>query len=229
MGAQRAKKAYAWVHDPSNKKTIEEVSAAERELIGGIEKLQELQGSELRQEMEDLVEPVKMARKAAGNLIRQIEKSKESLARLVYAIGIRFVGERTAQLLAEHFGSLEKFREATPDDFYEVEEIGPKVAQSIVDFFREKRNSDVIEKLAQAGLRIEEEKSRKGGELSGRNAICSDRHSAALASRRGNRHDRSGRRARYWVRQQEDELRGGGRGSRIQACKGAGARDYDLE
>jgi len=101
-------------------------------------------------------------------LLEEIEKSKQAeLARVVYAVGIRFVGERTAQLLAEHFGSMDKFREATPEELYEVEEIGPKVAQSIVEFFHEKRNRDVIEKLRKAGLQFEQQKRRAGGSLEG--------------------------------------------------------------
>ena len=110
----------------------------------------------------------RMGKKSAQNVLGEIEKSKQAeLARVIYALGIRFVGERTAQLLAEHFGSMDKFREAAPDDLYEVEEIGPKVAQSIVEFFREKRNREVIEKLRKAGLQFEQKKRRGGGPLEG--------------------------------------------------------------
>lgn len=119
-------------------------------------------------ELDQLAGLERMGKKSAQNVLDEIEKSKQAeLARVIYAIGIRFVGERTAQLLAEHFGSMDKFRDAAPDDLYEVEEIGPKVAQSIVEFFREKRNRDVIEKLRKAGLQFEQKKRRSGGPLEG--------------------------------------------------------------
>ena len=121
-----------------------------------------------RLELEQLASLERMGKKSAQNLLEEIEKSKQAeLARVIYAVGIRFVGERTAQLLAEHFGSMDKFREATPEELYEVEEIGPKVAQSIVEFFHEKRNRDVIEKLRKAGLQFEQKKRRGGGSLEG--------------------------------------------------------------
>jgi DNA ligase (NAD+) len=117
---------------------------------------------------EQLVALERMGKKSAQNLLEEIEKSKTAeLARVIYAIGIRFVGERTAQLLAEHFGSMDKFREATPEELYEVEEIGPKVAQSIVEFFHERRNRNVIEKLRKAGLQFEQKKRRAGDSLAG--------------------------------------------------------------
>jgi DNA ligase (NAD+) len=123
-------------------------------------------------EMEQLASLERMGRKSAQNLLEEIEKSKQAeLARVIYAIGIRFVGERTAQLLAEHFGSMDKFRDAAPEELYEVEEIGPKVAQSIVEFFLEKRNRDVVEKLRKAGLQFEQKKHRTGGTLEGKQFV----------------------------------------------------------
>ena len=119
-------------------------------------------------DVEQLAGLERMGEKSAQNVLEEVEKSKTAeLARVIYAIGIRFVGERTAQLLAQHFGSMDKFREAKPEELYEVEEIGPKVAQSIVEFFREKRNLDVIEKLRKAGLQFEQKKRRTGGSLEG--------------------------------------------------------------
>jgi DNA ligase (NAD+) len=114
----------------------------------------------------------RMGKKSARNLLEEIEKSKTAeLPRVIYAIGIRFVGERTAQLLAEHFGSMDKLREATAEELHEVEEVGPKVAQSIVEYFREERNSEVLEKLRRAGLKFEQKKRRGGGSLEGRQFV----------------------------------------------------------
>ncbi|HET9177027.1 MAG TPA: NAD-dependent DNA ligase LigA [Terriglobia bacterium] len=114
----------------------------------------------------------RMGKKSARNLLEEIEKSKSAeLPRVIYAIGIRFVGERTAQLLAEHFGSMKKLQEAAVEELYEVEEVGPKVAQSIVEYFHEGRNRDVIEKLRRAGLHFEQKERRSGGSLEGRQFV----------------------------------------------------------
>src|SRR5512146_1789716 len=106
---------------------------------------------------EQLANLERMGKKSAQNVLEEIGKSKKAeLERVIFAVGIRFVGERTAQLLARHFGSLDKLAQAAPEELYEVEEIGPKVGQSIVEFFREKRNREVIEKLRRAGLAFEQ-------------------------------------------------------------------------
>lgn len=99
------------------------------------------------------------AEKSAQNLIDEIRASKtNNLARLIYALGIRFVGERTGQLLAGHFASLPKLAEATPEELVEVPEVGPKVAQSIADFFSEPANQKLIKRLKDAGLKMTEER-----------------------------------------------------------------------
>ena len=118
---------------------------------------------------EQLANLERMGEKSAGNLIEEIENSKKaSLARLIFALGIRFVGERTGQLLADHFSSLDKLAKANEAELFEVEEVGPRVAECILEFFAESRNLKVIEKLRQAGLQFEQEKVRKReGHLSG--------------------------------------------------------------
>jgi DNA ligase (NAD+) len=95
----------------------------------------------------------RMAEKSADNLLREIAASKSNdLSRLVYALGIRFVGERTAQLLAEHFGSIGAVMDADEQALTEVGEVGPKVAASIAEFFSERANRDVIKRLRDAGI-----------------------------------------------------------------------------
>src|SRR5262252_2584414 len=90
----------------------------------------------------------RMAEKSAQNLREEIEASKKnSLARLTYALGIQFVGERTGQLLAERFSSLKELAEATEEDLIGVQEVGPKVAASIVEFFLEPANRQLVKKL----------------------------------------------------------------------------------
>jgi len=124
----------------------------------------------------------RMAEKSAQNLLDEIAASKKNeLSRLVYALGIGFVGERTAQLLAEHFGSLEKIADATLDELTEVNEIGPKVAGSIVDFFSEKANHKLIDRLRDEGVRMEEKRvAPKSSRLAGKSFVFTgtlERHS----------------------------------------------------
>jgi DNA ligase (NAD+) len=124
----------------------------------------------------------RMAEKSAQNLLDEIEASKKNnLSRLIYALGMRFVGERTAELLAEHFGSLEKIAEAGEEELTEVHEIGPKVAASIVEFFSEKANRDVVKRLREAGLRMKEERQApKDTRLAGKSFVFTgslERHS----------------------------------------------------
>jgi len=108
---------------------------------------------------EDVAALDRMAEKSAQNLLDEIKASKNtSLARLVYALGMRFVGERTAQLLADHFASLPKLAEATIEELVEVPEVGPKVAQSIADFFSELANRRLIKRLEDEGLKMTEKR-----------------------------------------------------------------------
>jgi DNA ligase (NAD+) len=109
--------------------------------------------------LEDVAALDRMAEKSAQNLLEEIKASKNnSLARLIYALGIRFVGERTGQLLAEHFGSLPKLAEASLEELMEVPEVGPKVAQSIADFFSEPANQKLIKRLKDEGLKMTEKR-----------------------------------------------------------------------
>ncbi len=109
--------------------------------------------------LEDLAALDRMAEKSAQNLLDEIEASKKNnLARLIYALGIRFVGERTAQLLAEHFSSLEELAAAKEEQLVGVPEVGPKVAAAIVEFFSEPANRQLIKKLHKAGVHPTAEK-----------------------------------------------------------------------
>src|SRR2546429_9138928 len=114
-----------------------------------------------------------MAEKSAQNLLEEIEASKKnSLARLIYALGIQFVGERTAQLLAEHFSSLEELAAAKEEQLVEVPEVGPKVAASIVEFFSEPANRQLIKKLRKAGGHPQAEKARvKSPKIAGKSFV----------------------------------------------------------
>jgi DNA ligase (NAD+) len=122
---------------------------------------------------EQLANQDRMGDKSAGNLREEIENSKKaSLPRLIFALGIRFVGERTGQLLADHFASLDKLAKASEAELLEVEEVGPRVAESILEFFREPRNLEVLEKLRQAGLQFDQAKVYKPqGNLAGKQFV----------------------------------------------------------
>ncbi len=119
--------------------------------------------------LELLVELERMGQKSAEKLLRNIEQSKRNpLPRVLTALGIRFVGERTAQFLAEAFGSLDEIAAADMEALEGAEEVGPKVAQSIHQFFREPRNEELVKRLRKAGLQFEyTQRRRRGDQLAG--------------------------------------------------------------
>lgn len=109
--------------------------------------------------LDDVANLERLGEKSAQNLLDQIAASKKhTLARLIYALGIRMVGERTAQLLAAHFSSLDELGAAKEEQLFEVTEVGPKVAAAIAEFFSEPANRQIIKKLEKAGVRPTEEK-----------------------------------------------------------------------
>jgi DNA ligase (NAD+) len=100
----------------------------------------------------------RFAEKSARNLLDQIERSKErELRRLLFGLGIRFVGERAAQLLARHFRSLEALSAATVDEIDALYEIGPTVAESVHEWFARPANRTLVARLGEAGVRTREE------------------------------------------------------------------------
>jgi DNA ligase (NAD+) len=111
----------------------------------------------------------RMGPKSAANLLKNIDRSRFlPMPRVISALGIRFVGERTAELLAEHFGSMEKISNASIRELQEASEVGPKVAESIFQFFHEHHNQQLLEKLKAANLSFEHSvRRRKGGPLAG--------------------------------------------------------------
>jgi DNA ligase (NAD+) len=99
----------------------------------------------------------RMADKSVSNVLSSIEKSKDRpLARVIFALGILHIGEETAKLLASHFPSIDRLANATQEELLSIPSIGPKIAESVVAFFRQKENKRIIEKLRKAGVRLEE-------------------------------------------------------------------------
>jgi len=112
----------------------------------------------------DLISLERMAEKSADNLMNAIEKSKNrSFANLIYGLGIRYVGVHTSEVITRYFPTLDKLRKINLEELIEINEIGPKIAESIILFFKEKENLAIIERLRSAGLNfnLEEEKMRK--------------------------------------------------------------------
>jgi len=121
------------------------------------EKLIETPADLYRLSKGDLIELERMGEKSAQNLLDSIENSKQTtLARFLYALGIRNVGEHLARVLEREFGSLDKISEASQDDLEVVNEIGPIVAQSIRSFFEDEHNVKLINNLLDAGIQIKE-------------------------------------------------------------------------
>lgn len=105
---------------------------------------------------EQIIPLERMAQKSADNLIAGIEKSKNvPFERVLYALGIRYVGETVAKKLAKHYKSIDAIANATIDDLVQVDEIGIKIAQSVVEFFTSDKNIFIIERLKQFGVQLE--------------------------------------------------------------------------
>jgi DNA ligase (NAD+) len=123
--------------------------------------------------LDNLSELERMGERSAQNLLDEIEASKKnSLPRLIYALGIPFVGERTAQLLANRFSSVEELASAKEEELFEVEEVGPKVASGILEFFSEPTNRQLIKKLEKAGVRpTAEKRTVKSSRLAGKSFV----------------------------------------------------------
>ena len=113
--------------------------------------------------------------KSAENIIKSIEQSKSvPFARVLFALGIRFVGETTAKYLAAHFGSLDAIMNATIEQLIEAEEVGEKIARSIAEFFADDANRTIIERLRVAGVQFEaEERELHSDLLAGKNVVIS--------------------------------------------------------
>ena len=120
----------------------------------------------------DLLTLERMGDKSAQNVLDEIENSKKlPLERVIFGLGIRFVGERTAEFLAEHFGSMDALMKANEEELQEVNEVGPRIAHSIVEFFQEPRNRDLVKQLREAGLTFTGTKKERGTKLAGKTFV----------------------------------------------------------
>ena len=114
----------------------------------------------------------RIGQKTADNLLAQIERTRQAgLDRVIMGLGIRMVGERTAQFLAEHFGSMNALMDATEAELLDVQEVGPRIAESIREFFAEKKNRELVERLRKAGLQFTAQKKVRGTALAGKTFV----------------------------------------------------------
>jgi DNA ligase (NAD+) len=115
----------------------------------------------------------RMGQKSADRVIRNIDASrKQPLARVLNGLGMQFVGERTATILADSFGSLDEIAQSSMEELQQAEEVGPKVAHSIRRFFDEPRNRELVERLRQAGLTFTAPKKKRArGPLDGKTFV----------------------------------------------------------
>jgi DNA ligase (NAD+) len=121
---------------------------------------------------DDLLSLERMGEKSAQNVLREIDASKKlPLERVIYGLGIRFVGERTAQFLAEHLGSMDALMNASEEELQQANEVGPRIAQSIGEFFQEPRNRELVERLRKAGLTFAGAKKERGTKLAGKTFV----------------------------------------------------------
>lgn len=116
---------------------------------------------ELKNHRDELIQIERLGEKSVDNLLNAIEKSKsQPFEKVLFALGIRYVGAGVAQKLAEHFGSIDALIQADEDEILSVYEIGPSISRSVKQFFSDKHNLELIEKLKKAGLRFSSEQKK---------------------------------------------------------------------
>ncbi len=120
----------------------------------------------------DLLQLERMGEKSAQNVLNEVEASKKlPLERVIFGLGIRFVGERTAQFLAEHFVSMDPLMNASEEELEQVNEVGPRIAASIAEFFQEPKNRELVKRLREAGLTFTGKKKERGTKLAGKTFV----------------------------------------------------------
>jgi DNA ligase (NAD+) len=128
---------------------------------------------------EQLLELEGIKEKSADNMLKAIEASKQRpLSRLLFALNIRYVGEKTAQLVAQHFGHIDTILHASEEEIVNIPGVGPISGQSIYNWFQVKENQELIERLKQAGLKMEEEQQANDGPLAGQTFLLTGRLSS---------------------------------------------------
>ena len=125
---------------------------------------------------DNLLKLERFAEKSADNLLESIEKSKNiTYARIIYALGIRYVGETVAKIIAKHFNSIESLMQASEEQLAEIDEIGDVIAKSIVEYFKNEKNIEIIDKLRKYGVKLftEETNEPHSNKLKGLSIVIS--------------------------------------------------------
>ena len=174
----------------------------------------------------DLVELERWGEKSVANLLSEIQKSKENeLSRLLFALGIRHVGEKAARTLSARFGSLDRLAQASAEDLESAEEVGPNTAGAIVAYFSHPRHRELVEKLRRHGLRLEGERLIRpaSGALSGKSVVITGTLPGISREDAGARLEAAGARVSGSISKKTDYLIvGESAGSKLEKAKALG-------
>jgi len=147
-------------------KSVADLYALDEKALGSLEK--EVVRVDKKTQQKVAKKEALLGPKAIGTLLEEIERSKRAgLARALMGLGIRFVGERTAELLAQEFGTVEALMEASAEELERVEEVGPRISQAILEFFADKENRNLVKRLEDAGVDMTAEKRQRSTQLAG--------------------------------------------------------------
>jgi len=147
-------------------KSVADLYALDEEELGSLEK--EVVRVDKKTQQKIAKKEALLGPKAIKTLIEQIENSKKSgLARVLMGLGIRFVGERTAELLAQEFGAIDALMAASAEELERVEEVGPRISEAILEFFAQPANRKLVKALNDAGVNMTAEKKQRSTQLAG--------------------------------------------------------------
>jgi len=147
-------------------KSVADLYSLDERALGSLEK--EVVRVDKKTQQKTAKKEALLGPKAIKTLLEEIEDSRKSgLARVLMGLGIRFVGERTAELLAAEFGSMDALMAASAEELERVEEVGPRISQAILEFFADKENRDLVKRLAKAGVNMTAEKKQRTSQLAG--------------------------------------------------------------
>jgi DNA ligase (NAD+) len=147
-------------------KSVADLYALDEKALGSLEK--EVVRVDKKTQQKVAKKEALLGPKAIGTLLEEVERSKTAgLARALMGLGIRFVGERTAELLAQEFGTIEALMTASAEELERVEEVGPRISQAILEFFRDKENRNLVKRLEDAGVDMTAEKKQRSTQLAG--------------------------------------------------------------
>jgi DNA ligase (NAD+) len=171
----------------------------------------------------------RMGSKSAANIVQAVEKRKQiPLNRFIYALGIRHVGEHVAGILARNYKSLEKMRIAPPEELEAIREIGPVVAGSIADFFRQNENQKIVKDMIDGGIRILDTSDRKQNTLTGKTFVLTGALETMTRDEAKRRIEEAGGKVSGFVSRKTDYLVvGASPGSKLKRAKELGVDIID--